>query len=89
MHNAFVFIPHDWYWFVGGEEHRVYSTKTGCYVPSNDQAYLAWRDATALASSLVDPTTRIDTEENLAEVLRSLGQNPMPEKSPTTEGIST
>jgi hypothetical protein len=96
----------DWYWIVGGngphKEHadaeftgatdRVYSSRTGCYIPSNDRVYLEWIKFMGPQMSLpegVTPATRIDSEENLQEVLKVHGMKPMPEKAPLTEGVST
>ena len=39
------FDPSNWYWFVGGDENRVFSSAAGDYVPLTDPAYLAWRAA--------------------------------------------
>lgn len=77
--------PSDWYWIVGGEgphkaaadaafsadDSRVYSSARGRYVPVDDKKYLAWKDKACLVMSLSDPATRIDSEENLADVLKA------------------
>lgn len=61
--------PADWYWTVGGDTTRVFSSKSGDYVPSTDAAYAAFlSDGTA--------ATRIDTEANLGEVLAASLQRP-------------
>jgi hypothetical protein len=81
-----IFTPLDWYWIVGGngphidapggdftgDETRRFSSARNAYVPATDETYVAWRDA-EVAMSGVDPTTRIDTEENLAAVLLPYG----------------
>jgi len=102
MIQRVTFNANDWYWIIGGngphKEHadaeftgatdRVYSSRTGCYIPSNDRIYLEWINSMGLPEG-VTPATRIDSEENLSEVLLRLGQKPMPEKTPLTEGVST
>ena len=37
-----VFNPSDWYYFVAGDQSRVFATARGIYVPLTDAAYLAW-----------------------------------------------
>lgn len=60
--------PTNWYWFVGGDETKAFSSASGDYVPADDPAFLAWR---------VDGNpTRIDTEDNLADVLASASVRP-------------
>lgn len=54
--------PGDWYWFVNGDESRVFASKAGDYVPVANEAYQAW-----LAAGGV--TTRIGSEAELGEVL--------------------
>jgi hypothetical protein len=76
----------DWYWIVGGtgnhiaeagdpytgdETQRFASARNG-YVPATDAIYLAWQ-ADKVSAAGFDPTTRIDTEENLAAVLLPYG----------------
>ena len=77
----------DWYWIVGGngphkqhadaaftgDETRVYSSKAGSYVPADDPTYVAWRSETAQRMGIPNPTTRIDTEDNLSAVLAQHG----------------
>jgi hypothetical protein len=79
--------PLDWYWFVGGtgphiaapgdpftgDETKVFSSATLSYVPSTDPTYLAWRSRQMAENGGYDPTTRIDTEANLAAVLAPYG----------------
>jgi hypothetical protein len=69
--------PLDWYWIVGGDgphepftgdESRRFSSARNGYVPSTDETYVAWQAAQE-AERGFDPTTRIDTEDNLAAVL--------------------
>lgn len=72
----------DWYWIVGGsgphmddqgklggDDSRVFSSKRNAYVPSDDPDYLNWISDKE-PSFGGNPTTRIDTEENLAAVLK-------------------
>lgn len=56
------YTPADWYWFVGGDESRLYSSKAGDYVAPDAPAYAAWRAAGNLP-------TRILNIKELAEVL--------------------
>lgn len=51
------FSPKNWFWLVGGDEARAWSSAVGAYVPQWDAERL----------------TRIDTEENLTDVLRQYG----------------
>lgn len=80
----------DWYWIVGGngphrehadapftgDESRRYSSAKLRYVPADDQDFLRWKDANAPMLGLPDPSTRIDTEANLAIVLEANGLKP-------------
>lgn len=82
-----MFDARDWYWIVGGDgphkvhadspftgdEARVYSTKAGGYVPAIDPDYQAWLIRTSQVMSILNPTTRIDTEDNLSAVLAQHG----------------
>lgn len=38
-----VFTAHNWYWIIGGDTSKVYSSATNTYVSANDATYLAWR----------------------------------------------
>jgi hypothetical protein len=52
----------NWYWHVGGDATRAYSSAVGDYVPSSDATFIAWKaDGTQ--------PTKIDTEFNLGGVL--------------------
>lgn len=57
--------PSNWYWFVGGDLTKVYSSLIGDYIPVNDPTFVEW-------SSDGTSPTRIDTEQNLGEVLAPL-----------------
>jgi hypothetical protein len=57
-----IYSPNDWYWFVGGDKTKVFSSKLGDYVSSDDVTFVAW------ASDGTKPTD-IDTEEALGQVL--------------------
>jgi len=64
-----------------GDESQAFSSKRNQYVPSDDPEFAAWRDAMKAGAGLppestADPTTRIDTEDNLADVLEPYGINP-------------
>jgi hypothetical protein len=81
-----LFNPLDWYWIVGGngphidapggeftgDADHVFSSARNGYVPADDAAYQAWREA-RIAETGADMTTRIDTEDNLAAVLLPYG----------------
>jgi hypothetical protein len=54
--------PSDWYWVVGGDETKVYSSAAGDFVRADDATYVEWlSDGTA--------PTRIASEAELGEVL--------------------
>lgn len=54
--------PTKWFWRVGGDQTKVYSSALGDYVPSTDATFQAW---TADGSA----PSNIDTEANLGGVL--------------------
>lgn len=54
--------PKNWFWYVGGDRTRAYSSATGDYVQSGDATFQAWLSDGTL------PTV-IDTEANLGAVL--------------------
>lgn len=61
-------LPFDlanWYWFVGGDETRVYSSAKNDYVPVDDATYKAWVESGGLA-------TRTGQEGELGETLGPL-----------------
>ncbi len=57
-----LYDPTNWYWVVGGDQTKVFSSAVGDYVPVSDATYVSW------LSDEGAPTV-IDTENNLAEVL--------------------
>ena len=57
-----MYNPNDWYWIVGGDAARVYSSASGVYVPSDDPAHQKWLSEGGVS-------TQIDTNDNLGEVL--------------------
>jgi hypothetical protein len=77
----------DWYWIVGGngphidapggdftgDASQVFASSRNQYVPSTDATYVAWKEARMADNGGIDPTTRIDTEANLAAVLEPYG----------------
>lgn len=63
------FDPKNWYWIVGGDDTRVYSSAIGDYVPVSDGAYQAW-----LAQG--GTPTRIATEAELGEALAPYALRP-------------
>lgn len=61
--------PKNWFWTVGGDATKAFSSAAGDYVPVTDPAFVAW---------LADGTmpTVIDTEANLGAVLAPYLQRP-------------
>lgn len=57
-----IYDPKNWYWTVGGNQGRAYSSAAGDYVQSSDATFAAWRTDGTLP-------TNIDTEANLGAVL--------------------
>jgi len=57
-----IFDPKHWYWFVAGDETRVFSSRAGDYVQLTNPAYVAWRADGGVP-------TRIVSEAELGEVL--------------------
>lgn len=52
----------NWYWIVGGDETKVFSSASGDYVSANNPAFVAWKaDGTV--------PTQILNEDELGEVL--------------------
>ncbi len=62
--------PKNWYWIVAGSITQVYSSAIDDYVPVADATYQAWLTAGNKA-------TKIDTAQNLADVLTAAGE-PIP-----------
>jgi hypothetical protein len=61
--------PHNWYWIVGADETKFYSSAAGDYVQSSSPAYVAWSaDGTT--------PTRIGSEADLGEVLAPYSLRP-------------
>lgn len=56
------FDPKNWYWHVGGDQTRAYSSASGNYVQVDDATFVAWKSDGTLP-------TPIDTEANLGAVL--------------------
>lgn len=56
---------------------EVYSSKHNQYVPSNDPTYLAWIETVRADHGVYRPTSRIDTEANLKEVLQLYARPPV------------
>jgi hypothetical protein len=57
-----IYNPANWYWFVAGDETRVFSSAVGNYVSADDPAFLAWK-------ADGNTPTRIVSEAELGEVL--------------------
>jgi len=60
------FNANDWYWFIGADQTRLWSSKAGAYVPVDDLTFLAWKATGAL------PTTTA-SEQELSETLAHYG----------------
>lgn len=56
------FDPKNWYWHVGGDQTKAYSSAAGNYVQADDATFVAWLSDGTLP-------TNIDTEANLGAVL--------------------
>jgi len=65
------FDARDWFWIVGGDERRVYSSAVGDYMPATDQRYRDWVKAGGVP-------TRIANEFELGEVLAPYALRPAP-----------
>jgi hypothetical protein len=78
--------PAAWYWIVGGggphlespddvfpPVHVVFSSALDDYVSADDPTYVTWRESMSAMMGGIEPTTRIDTEQNLAAVLIAAG----------------
>lgn len=63
------FNPTDWYWIVGGDETKVFSSASGNYVQPSDATYQAW-----LADGV---PSRIASEAELGEVLAPYSIRPV------------
>jgi hypothetical protein len=61
--------PTNWYWQVGADETKLYSSASGDYVLPTNQAYVAW-------SSDGTRPTRIASEAELGSVLAPLSLRP-------------
>jgi hypothetical protein len=59
------FTPNDWYWFVGGDMARVWSSKRMQYVSSGDDQYRAW-----LAAAPGNLATQIPSAADLSAVMQ-------------------
>jgi hypothetical protein len=84
-----LYNPLRWYWIIGGngphidspdddftgDDTRRFSSAANSYVPVDDPDFVAWRD-NAVTMVGFDPSTRIDTEDNLAAVLEPYGITP-------------
>lgn len=62
--------PQNWYWYVGGDTSKAFSSASGDYVPSNDPTFTDW-----VAQGNVP--TAIDSEANLGEVLAPYAIRPV------------
>jgi hypothetical protein len=65
------FTPANWYWIVAGSTAQVYSSGVGDYVPVSDATYQSWLAAGNMP-------TKIDTEQNLTDVLLAAGEPGVP-----------
>lgn len=61
--------PAKWYWYVGGDTARAFSTVTLSYVPSDDPSFSAWLADGSIASAVA-------SEDDLFQVLEDAGVPP-------------
>ncbi len=71
--------PTKWYWIVGGDQSKAYSSAIGDYVPADNAAFAAWKSDGTMP-------TPIDTEANLGGVLAAYYPD-VPR--PATAGVTT
>lgn len=64
------YTPSDWYWYVGGDKTKVYSSAVGDYVPNADPTFQAWVAGGGIA-------TNIANEAELGEVLAVYSLRPV------------
>jgi hypothetical protein len=62
--------PRNWYWYVGGDETRAFSSAAGDYLPVTSSAFQSWKATGGLP-------TRIASEQELGEVLAPHAVRPM------------
>ena len=62
--------PRNWYWFVGSDQSRAYSSAAGEFVPAGDAALGAWRADGTIPSSIA-------SLDELAELLGGLSLRPL------------
>ncbi|WP_038950365.1 hypothetical protein [Bradyrhizobium genomosp. III] len=65
-----------WYWFVGADQSKAYSSEIGDYVPVTDSRYQSWAAQNNFPAA-------IDTETSLGQVLAK-GYPDVPRPLPTT-----
>lgn len=63
------FNPSEWYWYVGGDQTKAYSSALGDYVLSSDPVFQTWL-------SLGNVPTNINTEVDLGDVLANYQLRP-------------
>lgn len=63
------YFPRNWYWYVGGDRTKAFSSASGGYVPASNPTFVAWK------SDGTEPTS-IDTEANLGAVLAPYATRP-------------
>jgi hypothetical protein len=54
--------PYNWYWAVGGDTSKAFSSASGDYVQANDATFVAWQEDGTMP-------TNIPNEDELGEVL--------------------
>ncbi len=64
-----IYSPTNWYWYVGGDHTKAFSSSAGDYVPATDPTFVAWLSDGTLP-------TIIDTESNLGAVLAPYSLRP-------------
>ncbi len=53
MNASLDYNPFDWYWIVGDDESRVWSSAARGYLSDDDATYLAWLDGGRLPSRII------------------------------------
>lgn len=61
MSKRFVpYTPANWYWYVGSDETRVYSSARKTFVPADDAEFMAWNGPDFEATKIVNSGELID-----------------------------
>jgi hypothetical protein len=80
-----MFTPRDWYWYIGADRSRAYSSARGIYVASDDAALVRWLAGGAPGERRA-PTV-IDSEASLGECLAPHRLRPDPAAAGVLDGF--